>query len=81
MKTSPRIGIMPPRKNTHCRVVAAIDTREVVLYLLDSNGEMLEEERFGLVPNAPNIDPQFVARDVWNLLYQCAIDALNRDEA
>lgn len=67
-------------KNTHCRVIVSVDEREVLLTLLDSNGTRLEEDRFGLAHGAPPILPKSVARDVYQLLYQCASDATLNDE-
>jgi hypothetical protein len=47
---------------------------------VDSNGTMLDEDRFGLAKGAPPILPKSVARDVYQLLYQCANDAVNGDD-
>lgn len=74
-----RIACMAER-NTHCRVIVAVDEREVVLTLIDSNGTMLDEDRFGLSRGSPPIHPKSVARDVYQLLYQCANDAVNGDD-
>lgn len=72
---------MPPaEKNTHCRVIVSVDEREVMLTLLDSNGTRLDEDRFGLTPGSPPILPRTVAKDVYQLLYQCASDATLRDD-
>jgi hypothetical protein len=67
-------------KNTHVRVIVAVDEREVVLTLVDSNGTMLDEDRFGLTKGSPPIVPRAVARDVYQLLYQCASDATLSDD-
>ena len=67
-------------KNTHCRVIVAVDDREVVLTLVDSNGTRLDEDRFGLRKGSPPIIPRSVARDVYQLLYQCASDATLGDD-
>lgn len=71
---------MAATRNTHCRVIVAFEPREVTLTLVDSNGTVIDEERFGLVSGASDIQPRSVAIDVWNLLYQCANDAINGDE-
>lgn len=68
---------MASQKNTHCRVIVSIDPREVVLSLIDSNGERIEEDRFGLSAGSVDIQPRSVAGDVYQLLYQCANDAVN----
>jgi hypothetical protein len=68
------------QKNTHCRVIVAVDEREVVLTLVDSNGTRLDEDNFGLRKGSPPIDPRAVARDVYQLLYQCASDATLGDD-
>ena len=67
-------------KNTHVRVIVSVDDREVVLTLVDSNGTRLEEDRFGLSKGSPPIVPQSVAKDVYQLLYQCASDATLGEE-
>jgi hypothetical protein len=67
-------------KNTHVRVIVAVDEREVVLTLVDSNGTRLDEDRFGLTKGSPPIVPRSVARDVYQLLYQCASDATLSDD-
>lgn len=67
-------------KNQHCRVIVAVDEREVILTLVDSNGTKLDEDTFGLKRGSPPIVPRSVARDVYQLLYQCASDATLRDE-
>jgi len=71
----------PPRANKHCRVIVHVDEREVVLSIIDFNGTELEHDAFMLKKAADPIDPRGVARDVYNLLYQCAIDAIHRDES
>lgn len=67
-------------KNNHCRVVVLVDSREVVLSLVDSNGDQLEEERFGLSQHVDDISPRSVATDIFQLLYQCASDAVHTDD-
>jgi|LakMenE01Jun11ns_1017448.scaffolds.fasta_scaffold9940549_1 hypothetical protein len=67
-------------KNTHCRVIVSVDDREVVLTLVDSNGTKLDEDHFGLAKGSPPIVPRTVARDVYQLLYQCASDATLGDD-
>jgi len=67
-------------KNTHVRVIVSVDDREVVLTLVDSNGTRLDEDRFGLRKGSPPIVPSSVARDVYQLLYQCASDATLGDD-
>ena len=67
-------------KNTHVRVIVSVDDREVVLTLVDSNGTMLDEDRFGLSRSSPPIIPRTVAKDVYQLLYQCASDATLSDD-
>ena len=48
--------------------------------LIDSNGERLEEERFSLANGSQDINAKAVASDVFQLLYQCANDAVNGDD-
>jgi hypothetical protein len=72
---------MPPLAHRHCRVVVHVDEREVTLSMIDSNGTELENDAFALKKAADAIDPRHVCRDVYNLLYQCATDAVHRDEA
>lgn len=67
-------------KNTHVRVIVSVDEREVVLTLVDSNGTRLDEDTFGLRRGSPPIVPRSVARDVYQLLYQCASDATLGDD-
>ena len=67
-------------KNTHVRVIVSVDEREVMLTLVDSNGTRLEEDRFGLSKGSAPIAPRSVAKDVYQLLYQCASDATLGDD-
>ena len=67
-------------KNTHVRIIVSFDEREVVLNLVDSNGTMLEEDRFKLFKGAQPIIPRSVAQDVYQLLYQCTSDAFLGDD-
>lgn len=70
-----------PTPRTSCRVIVVFEPRNVTMYLIDGTGTTVDEDAFGLTKTAPNIAPQAVARDVYNLLYQCAVDAIHRDEA
>lgn len=62
-------------KQSVARVVVEVYPREVRLHLFGSHSESVETERFAMLPDAPNISPADVGRDVFNLLYQCALDA------
>lgn len=61
------------------RVIVEVMPREVRLHLFSVNSQTIETERFGLAADAKDIDPLTVGRDVFNLLYQCALDATNDD--
>lgn len=62
------------------RVVVEVAPREVTVRLVDSRGNRLEDERFSLAPEDDPIDPKTAARDVFDLLYQCATTTVNTDE-
>lgn len=61
------------------RVVVEVFAREVRLHLFAGTAEPVETERFGLAQRAQDIAPLAVGRDVFNLLYQCALDATAED--
>lgn len=61
------------------RVVVEVFAREVRLHLFAASTEPIETERFGLDPSAKDIAPLQVGRDVFNLLYQCALDSVTED--
>ncbi len=58
------------------RVVVEISPRQVSLSLTDEAGGRVEYDRFGVEQGYPDIAQVAVGRDVYNLLYQCASDAL-----
>lgn len=62
------------------RVVVEIAERGVTIALVNANGVRVEDERFGLAPQAASILPLAVGRDVFNLLYQCASDAVTASD-
>jgi len=70
---------MTPR-NSHHRVIVLVDEREILLQLIASNGQILDEDKFALRRGAPPIDAKAVALDVFSLLYQCANDGVNGDD-
>lgn len=63
------------------RVIVEIHAREVGIYLYAAGAtnpaKPLDAERFGLPGDAPDILQAKVGRDVFDLLYQCANDAVN----
>lgn len=63
------------------RVVVEIAPREVIISLTDTAGARIEEERFHVSRGFPDVSPPQIGRDVFNLLYQCASDAIHRDES
>lgn len=62
-------------KQNVSRVVVEVYPREVRLHLFGGQSDAVETERFAMLPEAPSISPADVGRDVFNLLYQCALDA------
>jgi len=67
---------MPPAEQP-IRVTVEILPRAVTIRFVDSDGRKLEDERFILPPDAPDVLPRRVARDVFDLLYQCANTAIH----
>jgi hypothetical protein len=65
---------------TH-RVVVETHPRGVIVRLVDAGKQViLEDERFLLPDSDADLPPHEVARDVFNLLYQCANGSINGDE-
>lgn len=62
------------------RVVVEIHARQVRIHLFSAGVDPTETERFGLTGDVPDIVPEAVGRDVFNLLYQCALDATTTDD-
>lgn len=62
------------------RVVVEIHARQVRIHLFASGISPTETERFGLATDAADIVPEAVGRDVFNLLYQCALDATTDED-
>lgn len=60
------------------RVVLEVHPRGTILRLVDAKrSAVIEDERFILDRSADDLPPDRVARDVFNLLYQCANDSVN----
>lgn len=59
------------------RVVVEVEARGVSVQLFDAHGQRIEDERFALMDGAPDIDPMPTARDVFDLLYQCATTSVH----
>lgn len=59
------------------RVVVDILPREVLLRIFDSRGKRVEVERFTLADEEEPLDAASTARDVFDLLYQCAVTSVH----
>lgn len=59
------------------RVVVEITPRAVSVALSNDIGVQIESETFTLSRREGDLTPASVGRDVFNLLYQCAADAVH----
>lgn len=60
------------------RVVVEVHRRGVSLRLINAvKGAVVEDERFVLSAESDDLPPDRVARDVFDLLYQCANNSIN----
>jgi len=76
MAREPSRSVQP----TH-RVVVETHPRGVIVRLVDAEKQVvIEDERFLLPGDDADLPPKEVARDLFNLLYQCANGSINGDE-
>jgi hypothetical protein len=61
-------------------VVIEVSARDVSVRLADAHGQFLEDERFTLRQTEADLDPGKAAKDLFDLLYQCAGAAVHDQE-